>query len=123
MGANQSDSNELEDLKHKYGILKHTNNEITQRLHKLDLERASIDQQFQKQHADFKNTIDGVKSQLRELRHEHDVRKQQIDEDFAELKQRQEELQQGLSEIKISEIRLRQRPSFVHRTSITHHHH
>ncbi len=107
MGATQSEIAELDELRRKYGTLKSCQNELTESIDKLDQHRASVDQMFQKQQADLKNAIDGIKTHLREIKHEYAIAKSGIDDKQEELKNRMYELKSALDEIKIAEMRHR----------------
>ncbi len=107
MGSGQSSIDKITELRRQYGQLKYEQNDIKQRLDKLDIDRAMIDQCFQKQQTDLKNMIDELKGRLRELKHEYTVSKYKIDEDQQELTQRIQELNQSVTEIKVSELRVR----------------
>jgi len=107
MGISQSEISEFEEIKRNYGILKYNQAELMLRIDNLDIDRAAIDQNFQKQQTDLKNTIDGVKTQLRELKHGYTIGKQRMDEECTELKQRSQELQESISQLKLAELRIR----------------
>ncbi len=115
MGANQSDIEFIEDLKRKYGKLKSECVELSDRFDTLAVETASSDQQFQCECTDIKNAIDDLKIRLRELKHDHTIKKQQMDEEQNELKTRMVELNESMALIKIGQLRYHRRSMLINR--------
>ncbi len=115
MGSSQSDIDDIDNLRRKYGALKQAEQELSERLDRLDIDRASIDQHFQKQCSDIKNVIDDVKKELRQAKQDYNIQKQNIDEEQTELRHRLQEMRESLCEVKIGEMRHRHSSIIKHR--------
>ncbi len=119
MGSTQSEIIEYDELKHKYGMLKTENNELMERMESLDKKRNEAEQVFKAQCEIIDNKIKELHNLLQELKHEYSESKRQIDDNQSALKDRLYEVNNSINEIKLSEMRIRNRRSSftLHRRS------
>ncbi len=119
MGSTQSEIIEYDELKSKYGMLKTENNELMERMESLDKKSNEAEQVFKAQCEIIDNKIKELHNLLQELKHEYSESKRQIDDNQSALKDRLYEVNNSINEIKLSEMRIRNRRSSftLHRRS------
>ncbi len=120
MGSTQSEIIEYDELKRKYGMLKTENNELMERMESLDKKSNEAEQVFKAQCEIIDNKINNeLHSLLQKLKHEFSESKRQIDDNQSALKDRLYEVNNSINEIKLSEMRIRNRRSSftLHRRS------